>query len=360
MAGKAAIAIILPVREGFGPESAGAIAMMVRRHAATAGEAAIVLGGAQVFPVYPEVAFREASGTSPWLYGANTLRILRRLRPEVIEVHQQPRLARLLARFLPESRLLLFLHNDPLSMRGLHSAAARQRTLEALHRVICVSGYLRDRYLDGVSAVSKNPEVLHNFLNLKELPRPISERSQVILYAGRIVENKGVADFIAACARALPRLPGWRARIIGGDRFGPASPETGFYRTMRQAARAAEIRFDGPQSHDFVLKAMAAAVIAVVPSRWPEPFGLTALEAMASGTALIVTATGGLPEVAGAAARYVPPGDVAALAEALIEFAANPQVRMRFSQAGLVRAREFNTEIMTSRLQALRGPVSAL
>jgi UDP-glucose:(glucosyl)LPS alpha-1,2-glucosyltransferase len=358
-AGSPAIAMVLPVREGFGPQGAGAIAMVVRRHAVGAA-GVVVLGGAQNYPVYPDVGFCEAAGASPWLYGVNVLRILRRLRPEVVEVHQQPGLARLLARLLPGSRVLLFLHNDPLEMRGLRSARARRRALAALHRVVCVSAYLRDRYMLDLAASHPEPEILHNPLNLQDFERNSAIRRNELLYAGRIVETKGVADFIAACAQLLPELPGWRARIIGGDRFGPASPETQFYCAMRQAAQAAGIRFDGPQPHDFVLKAMAEAAIVVVPSRWPEPFGLTALEAMASGAALIAAETGGLPEVAGEAARYVPPGDVAALAAALRALAADSGARARLAEAGLARARAFDLPVTALRLQALRGPISAL
>lgn len=350
--------MILPLREGFGPESAGAIAMMVRRYAGAA-DGAVVLGGAQAFPVYPGVPFQEVPGPSPWLYGLNILRALRSARPEVIEVHQQPRLARLLARFLPRSRVLLFLHNDPLSMRGLQSVRARRRALAALHRVICVSAYLRERYMAGLDSPPA-PEILYNSLDFNDFLESEQPRRKEFLYAGRIVENKGIGDFIDACARVMPALPGWGARIIGGDRFGPASPETPFYRAMRKAAGEAGIRFDGPRPHDFVLKAMAQASIVVVPSRWPEPFGLTALEAMASGVALIASHTGGLPEVAGEAARYIEPGNVAALAEALASLASDPDERTRLAEAGHARAGEFDLQAMAARLEALRGADSAL
>ena len=61
---------------------------------------------------------------------------------------------------------------------------------------------------------------------------------------------------------------------------------------------------------------MARAAIVVVPSRWPEPFGLTALEAMACGAALLCSPRGGLPEAAGDAAQTIDPDDPAAMAAA--------------------------------------------
>ena len=68
------------------------------------------------------------------------------------------------------------------------------------------------------------------------------------------------------------------------------------------------------------------------PTPWPEhlveapaqPFGLAALEALASGAALICTRQGALPEVAGEAALYVEPADPAQLAAAITSLATDP------------------------------------
>ena len=49
-----------------------------------------------------------------------------------------------------------------------------------------------------------------------------------MLFAGRVVSDKGADAFVQACAGALPRLPGWRAEMLGADRFGADSPETPF------------------------------------------------------------------------------------------------------------------------------------
>ena len=66
---------------------------------------------------------------------------------------------------------------------------------------------------------------------------------------------------------------------------------------------------------------MSRAAIVVVPSRWPEPFGLTALEALACGAALAYAPRGGLPEIAGPAAIPINPDDIPAFAETLIALA---------------------------------------
>ncbi len=346
--------MVLPPREGFGPDRSGAIALVVRRLAQASG--ATVIGAAGAGSRYKDIDYRPIKAPPPLGFSLAVLLIMRRLRPEVIEVHQQPALARWIARAQPKARVLLFLHNDPLTMRGLRTARARQRTLDALHRVICVSTYLADRYGQEVNRTERLT-ILHNPLTLNELPPRPALRAREILFAGRIVEAKGIADFIAACAAALPALPGWSARIIGGDRFGAQSPETDYVRSMAGAAAAAGIVVEGYQPHDRVLEAMARAAIIVVPSRWPEPFGLAALEAMASGAALIASDTGGLPELIGDGGILLAPNDPKRLAAAIIHLACDDAARARLAQAGRDRAAWFDTSRIAAQLAALREPL---
>ena len=110
----------------------------------------------------------------------------------------------------------------------------------------------------------------------------------------------------------------------------------------------------GYRDHPLVLEAMTRAAIVVVPSRWNEPFGLTALEAIACGAPLIVSPRGGLPEVAGAAAIYAEPDAPGEIAAAILALAADPARRAALSAAGRERARRFDTPVAAARLAALR------
>ncbi len=415
---------------------------MVVQRLAAATPGMVVVGSPCAAP-FPGIIFEPVTGT------AGLLLLIRRLRPEVIEVHQQPRLAVALSFLYPRARIMLFLHNDPLTMRGLKSVAGRRLALARLHRVICVSNYLAGRYMTGLPPTPSSPDVptpsspdlirrstpypdapekawmagsrpamtklgsgatsstvipgeatspptvipakagilfsarekedsrfrgndagggndggggpapaiLPNPLTLADLPPRAAVRRNTILFAGRIVRDKAPDIFVAACAIALPNLPGWTAAMIGGDRFGPASPETPYVARIRAAAQAAGIGFAGARPHAEVLEAMAQAAIVVVPSRWAEPFGLTALEAIASGAVLIASNTGGLPEVAGDAALYVPPDDAPALAAAIIALAQDGDRRAALAAAGLARAQNFDTAIIAAALAKLRATV---
>jgi UDP-glucose:(glucosyl)LPS alpha-1,2-glucosyltransferase len=345
---------ILPPRETFTAAAAGAIAMVVQRLASAAPNPLVI--GSRHRGARPEaIQPGDPYAAIPYVCVTNILtlvRALRRLAPATIEIHQQPRLALILATLFPTTKILLFLHNDPLTMRGLKTRFGRRLVRARLHRVICVSNYLASRYMANLAGPA--PAVLPNPLTLSELPPRASERARKILFAGRMVADKAPDIFIAACAIALPALPGWSASMIGGDRFGPDSPETPYATRILASAAAAGIAFAGPRPHADVLSAMAEAAIVAVPSRWPEPFGLTALEALASGAYLICTDRGGLPEVAGDAASYIDADEIDELAAAIIGAALNPQHRAAKTAAGLTRAQSFDTPIIAAALDKLR------
>ena len=93
-----------------------------------------------------------------------------------------------------------------------------------------------------------------------------------------------------------------------------------------------------------VLATMAAASVVVVPSIFPEPFGLVAAEAMAAGTPVVASAVGGLPDVLdhGRAGILIPPGDPTALRRAVVELLADPDRRAALAAAGHHRAAELD------------------
>ncbi len=356
------IAIVLPPREGFGPGRTGAVGLIAHRLAASGPFAPLVIGGSQAGPVFGDVPFRAARPVR-WLpldpnrrFAAGVARLLRRDPPALIEVHNRAEIALFLAARFPAIPVSLFLHNDPQGMRSLRTAAARARLPRRLAAVVAVSRYVRDRLLDGVAPPHRAPVVLPNCVDLAGLPPPIppEAREAEILFVGRLVSDKAPDVFIAACAAALPRLPGWRATMLGADRFRSGGADTAYIRALRPAARDAGVNMRGYQTHETVLQTMARAAILVMPSRWQEPFGLTALEAMACGMALIYAPRGGLPEVAGGAAVQVNPDRPDQVAEAIVALATDPSRRADIARAGLDRARLFDLPIATTQLGALR------
>ena len=303
-----------------------------------------VVGPPPPTPAFDDVSFVAArAGWWPPVnrarrYGHAVARVLRgRMRSEqglgLIEVHNRPELAMFLARRFAGVPVSLFLNNDPQGMRAAKTAGERGALLGRLAMVVCSSGYLRGRLLEGVGAPAREPVVLHNWLDLTEVPESPGERERVILFAGRVVRDKGVDTFVAACGAALADLPGWRAVMIGADGFGPHAPETPWLRTLRPLAAAAGVEMWGYRPHGEVMAAMARAAIIVVPSRWPEVFG-------AAGVA-------------------IDPEDAPALAAVIRELAGNPGRMAALGAAGRARAKLFDLGPAARRLDGLRRQVLA-
>ncbi len=362
------VAVVLPPREGFGPGRTGAIGLLARRLVQTPGFSTIVLGGQQDGPLFPGIAFRPIApsrwtiGNSNIRYAAAVAAALKPLQPVLIEVHNRPEIALALAARMPAIPVSVMLNNDPQAMRCSTTAGQRTDMLRRLAKVITSSAYLRQRVLDGVaddvSRSTRAPVILPNCLDLAELPPP-ADKERLVLFAGRVVADKAPDAFVAACAAALPHLPGWHAQIIGADRFRVDSPDTAFVQSVRLAAVAANVQMLGYRDHPQVLAAMARAAIVVVPSRWPEPFGLVALEALASGAALICSLRGGLPEVAGSAAIYADPDHPATIAAAIRSLAEDAAGRATLAAAGRTRARQFDVPVVAGQLAALRRDMLA-
>jgi UDP-glucose:(glucosyl)LPS alpha-1,2-glucosyltransferase len=355
------IAILLPPREHFSPNSAHAVGLLARIMARPAGGASATVYGSAVLNPFTDVPFKPVS--LPWRpygvsrrYAIGAAKAISREKPDLIEVHDRPDLALHLARAFPKIPVVLFLHNDPQAMPDARTPRERAFLLARLALVAPVSAYLRDRLLEGVETRA-TVEVFANFVDLAAMPKPAPQKC--ILFAGRLSADKGADSFVAACDRALKLLPGWRAEMIGADDPEAGAADDAFVQTLRADAETAHVAILGWRPHGEVLHAMAKASIVVVPSRWQEPFGLIALEAMACGAPLLCAPRGGLAEVMGDAALPINPGDPATIAANIVALALDAPRRMALSKAGLARAAEFSADAALVRLAGLRQRVLA-
>ncbi|CAM2996561.1 hexosyltransferase [Komagataeibacter xylinus NBRC 15237] len=342
------VAVVLPAREGFSTGAVGAIGLQV---AALAGPNDVIIGAPVAGPtLLPDHEYRTVRpglwppGSRSHRYAAAVLRIVHDIGPAVVEVHNRPDTALHIARSRPGQHVLLVLHNDPQGMRGAETPARRADLLRWMN-VACVSGWVRQRFLEGVPATDAQwVGVSPNGVAIPASVPPMTDRAQQVLFAGRMVETKGADLFVAACAQLVPTYPGWRFDMIGADRFRADAPLTPFMAELLPRAQAAGIGLEGYRPHADVLAAMARAAIVVVPSRWPEPFGLAALEAMAAGAALVAAPTGGLPEVVGDGGMLCPPQPPAELAQAMARLMDGPALRADLAARGRAQALHFGVE----------------
>jgi UDP-glucose:(glucosyl)LPS alpha-1,2-glucosyltransferase len=376
-AGPPTIAVILPPHEGFGPRRARGIGLTVRQHSlATTGHRTAVYGGRQSGPVFLDVTFRLVKPPllAPVIgrarYTMGLLLQLRRLRPVLIEVHADPRIALWLQHVFPTVPVVLILHDVPGANRLTRLPAPRARLFSRLARVVMVSEWLRDRYLEGIAPPERMPVVVPPAVDLNSLPQSVNglesvgiaqakRRTRVVLFVGRLIADKGVDQFIAACTTALPSLPGWRAEIIGAAEHTVKSPETTFVRMIRATAEPASISLMGYRDHPDVMAAMARAAIVVVPSRTPEPTGRVVLEAMGNGAAVICSPDGAFAEIGGDIVIYADPGRPDEIAAAIVALGGDPKRLAALGEAGRKRAAQFDQPKIGRLVDNLRAQIIA-
>jgi glycosyltransferase involved in cell wall biosynthesis len=179
---------------------------------------------------------------------------------------------------------------------------------------------------------------LERFSPVGERDTRPSDRFRIVTLS-RLVARKGVADVIEALAHVRDA-----ELVIAGGAAG-ADPSTQreaqrLAALARDAGVADRVIFRGPVARDAV-PALLRSADAVACTPWYEPFGIVALEAMACGVPVIVSAVGGLIDtvVDGVSGLHVPPRDPLRLAQALNMLAADAQRRREFARAGLLRVR---------------------
>lgn len=358
----AAIAIVLPRRERFSVSRFGAVALTVDdyvRHSALRDQTAI-LGLATDEPLNP--AFRAiAPQDTFWRrrtrgFALGCAADLAPAPPRHIDVHNRVEIFHLLARRFPEAAASLWLHNDPQEMRGANRAAQRRRILARARFVFCVSEWVRGRFLAGVADGHERVLVFPCAIDATaEAAHAGAAKAPLILFVGRVIPEKGALLFAEAVAAALPGLPGWQAMLIGGARAGSEYGQRVQAALAPLGARAQRHDF---MPHEAVMATFRRAAIAVVPSVWDEPFGRTALEAMAAGAAVIASRRGGLPEIVGDAGLILDPVTAAGLSATLAALAGDERARADWQQRARARAVEnFDIRPWAARLDALRRDI---
>jgi glycosyltransferase involved in cell wall biosynthesis len=159
-----------------------------------------------------------------------------------------------------------------------------------------------------------------------------------MLFVGTLEARKNVAGLLAAYRLLVDRWPDAPPLVLAGQ----ATPESAAWIAEAQAPPlAGRVTVEGYVSHERRSQLYAGARVLVLPS-FDEGFGLPALEAMALGVPVVASTAGALPEVVGDAGLLVDPGDARALAHALEHVCRENALAARLSDAGVVRAREFD------------------
>ena len=200
---------------------------------------------------------------------------------DIIEIHNRPLVFNYLKKEI-DSKYILYFHNDPLSMNGSKSINERLKLLDELDKIIFVSKWVQNRFFEKLdNKLINKTEVVYPSIH-KE--KKIFKKEKKITFVGKLNESKGYDIYKDAVTKILNEFNDWKAYSIGDESRA---------RPIINHKNHIELGF---LKHKKVLQFLNRSEIAVVPSRWEEPFGRTALESSSRACATIISNRGGLPE----------------------------------------------------------------
>jgi glycogen(starch) synthase len=217
-------------------------------------------------------------------------------------------------------------------------------------RVIACSAYMQEQIADIFAVAPGRITVIPNGIDPADLPQPgaaelarlragfAAPEERLVLLIGRLVYEKGFQLALEAMPGVIEAAPGTRFLVAGSG-----THEEELKKQAEELGLMEHGTFLGWIGDDVLRSLYAIADLTVVPSIY-EPFGLVALEAMASGCPVIVADTGGLREVVppeGAGLRFRP-RDPAALAEVAIRVLSDPDLEARLVAEAHEHVRRFD------------------
>ena len=286
------ISILLPYKENFSPIYAGAVSLFIKdtvklskfkKYITVYGNTSLK----NIFRLkYRNIKLKKnivQSGSK--VYVNEFLKHEKAFPSDLIEIHNRPNYFHLINDKKTSQKIVLYFHNDPLTMTGSRSINERKKLLSDATKIIFNSHWSRKRFLEGIAGLHVNSEKLNViYQSTNPVKVNIKNKKKWITFVGKLNRAKGYDLFGKAIIKILKKFKDWRGIVIGDE------PRT------KLTFKHNRLDILGFINHNKVLKIFEKTSIAVACSRWDEPLGRTSLEATSRGCATIISNKGGLPE----------------------------------------------------------------
>jgi len=286
------ISILLPLKENFSPIYPGAVSLFVNDTLKISKykKNCIVYGNTNYKKKF-KLKYKNIFIKKTIFKGQNKsyveefAKLEKKTNSDLIELHNRPVYLKYLVKLLSDKNYILYFHNDPLTMNGSKSITERVFLLKTCFKIIFNSNWSKKKFLEGMKTDYFNSEKLivinqsakKNKINLKS-------KKKIITFVGKLNKAKGYDIFGKAIIKILNKYKNWSSFVIGDE------PRD---KIVFNHSRLNKLGF---KKHNDVINIYKKSSIAVVCSRWEEPFGRTSLEAAANGCAVIISNRGGLSE----------------------------------------------------------------
>ena len=286
------ISILLPLKENFSPIYAGAVSLFINDTLKISNykKYTTVFGNTKYKEKF-KLKYQNISINKRFYQSQNKkyveefIKLEKKRNSDLIELHNRPIYLSFLINRLRKKTYILYFHNDPLTMNGSIAISERIFLMKSCFKIIFNSNWSKRRFLDGMHSDYVNSEKLVVInQSAKKQKININKKQKIITFVGKLNRSKGYDLFGKSILKILNKYKDWSSIVIGDE---PRDKLEFNHKNLKKL---------GFKKHKDVLNIYKKTSIAVVCSRWEEPFGRTSLEAASSGCAVIISNKGGLPE----------------------------------------------------------------
>ena len=290
------ISILLPYKENFSIEKSGAVSLFVNDIIKNSSEENLYT----VYGKTDEKKFLDKSyinlnftnnllRSNSNIYINKFLEYEKKISSDIIEIHNRPAYVKKIKKNI-SSKIILYFHNDPLSMNGSKSIKDREDLILNVDHFIFNSKWSLGRFKIGLSNADFYKvkfSVVYQSVNKPRIN--FKKKKNLISFIGKLNRAKGYDIFGEAIIKILNKYPNWKSIVIGDE---PREKHFFYHKNLIQL---------GYKNHRFILKKLEITSISVICSTWNEPLGRASLEACSRGSVPIITNKGGLPETSSSA-----------------------------------------------------------
>ena len=287
------ISILLPYKENFTPNYAGAVSLFVNdiTKKSKYRNSTYIFGNTSskkalsknYINLNLDKKFYQSSSKQ---YVESFLNYEKKINAHIIEVHNRPNYIKYLKKD-NKSKIILYFHNDPLTMNGSKGKKDRLYLLNNIDKIIFNSNWSKKRFfldLNNSELLSQKTSVCYQSASSEKID--FNKKEKIISFIGKLNTAKGYDLFGNTIIQILNKHKDWKAVVIGDE------PRE------KLIFKHINLNVSGFKDNKFILNFLKKVSISVVCSRWNEPFGRTSLEAASRGSAVIISDKGGLPETA--------------------------------------------------------------
>ena len=283
------IAILLPYKENFTEKKAGAASIWVKDYVnkSKLKKRSIVYGNLEdnskpLLHNFKNLKIGNSFVKKNISYTDKLYKEYLKYKFKIIEIHNRPESLLYLIRKKVASKLIFVYHNNPQDLRSSSSVKERLFIAENTDQIYFVSKWVKNKFFEDLPYSHRNnSDILYPAIDpIKKFPK----KNNLIIFTGKLNSSKGFDIYCKSVIKILDKFKDWKALAIGNE--------------PREKFNFKHNRFKILDwvTHNEILNYYKKSSISVVPSRWQEPFGRTAMESAAFGCATITSKRGGLPE----------------------------------------------------------------